>query len=281
MKKLLICRLANLVLIKNYFEFNKKIYRQVQGTAMGTKMAPSYANIFMKYIEMQLLETSPKKPTLWLRFIDDILMIWGHGKQALQDFKQLANNIHPTMKFSFNSSEQEIPFLDTIIYRGRDNNILTRLYHKPTDNKQYLHFNSAHPCRQKKSVPYGQLIRCKRICSEETYFTKECNIIIQQLTSRRYPANLLEEALDKVKKIDRLQLLRKSEKNQLEKLQLLTHYNPINLNFDRILQEHTGLLLMTRKEAIKPEDIQVTYSRRPNLKDILIKGTLDDKQLPR
>ena len=38
---------------------------------------------------------------------------------------------------------------------------------------------------------------------------------------------------------------------------------------------------MTRKEAIKPEDIQVTYSRSPNLKDILIKGTLDDKQLPR
>ena len=33
---------------------------------------------------------------------------------------------------------------------------------------------------------------------------------------------------------------------------------------------------MTRKEAIKPEDIQVTYSRSPNLKDILIKGTLED-----
>ena len=132
-------------------------------------------------------------------------MIWGHGKQALEDFKQLANNIHPTIKFSFNSNEQEIPFLDTTIYRGRDNNILTRLYHKPTDNKQCLHFNSAHPWRQKKSVPYGLLIRCKRICSEETYFTKECNTIIQQLTSRRYPLNLLEEALDKVKKIDRLQ----------------------------------------------------------------------------
>ena len=120
---------------------------------MGTRMAPSYAYIFMKYIEMQLTETSPKKPTIWLRFIDDILMIWNHGKQALEDFKQLANNIHPSIKFSFNSNEQEIPFLDTIIYRGQDNNILTRLYHKPTDNKQYLHFNSAHPWRQKKQCP--------------------------------------------------------------------------------------------------------------------------------
>ena len=38
---------------------------------------------------------------------------------------------------------------------------------------------------------------------------------------------------------------------------------------------------MTRKEAIKPDDIQVTYSRSSNLKDILIKGSLEDNQQPR
>ena len=151
---------------------------------------------------------------------------------------------------------------------------------KPADNKQYLHIKTAHPWRQRKSVPYGLLIRCKRICSEETYFTKECNTIIQQLTSKRYPLNLLEEALQKVKKLDRLQLLGKSEKKQPEKIRLITHYNPTSPNFNKILQEHSGLLLRTRKEAIKPDDIQITYSRSPNLKDILIKGTLDEKQLP-
>ena len=135
---------------------------------------------------------------MWLRFIDDILMIWNHGKEALDQFKELANNIHPTIKFSFDSNENEIPFLDTIIYRGKDNQILTRLYHKPTDNKQYLHFNSAHPWRQKRSIPYGLLIRCKRICSEEIYFIKESRAIIQQLTLRNYPRTLLQEALDKV-----------------------------------------------------------------------------------
>ena len=211
MKKLLICRFASLVLTKNYFTFNKRLYRQIQGTAMGTRMAPSYANIFMKYVEMQLIETSPKKPTLWLRYIDDIFMIWGHGKQALEDFKHLVNNIHPTMKFAFNNSETEIPFLDTIIYKANENQILTRLYHKPTDNKQYLHYNSAHPWKQKRSVPYGLLIRCKWICSEETYFNKESKTIIQQLTSRKYPTNLLQEALEKVKNMDRLQLLRQQE----------------------------------------------------------------------
>ena len=120
---------------------------------MGTRIAPSCANIFMKYVEMQLIDTSPKKPTLWLKLIDDIFMIWGHGKEALEDFKHLANNIHPTIKFAFINNEQEKPFLDTIIYRENDNETLTRLYHKPTDNKQYLHSNSAHPWKQKRSVP--------------------------------------------------------------------------------------------------------------------------------
>ena len=107
----------------------------------------------------------------------------------------------------------------------------------------------------------------------------ESKTVIQQLTSRKYPTNLLQEVLKKVKNIDRLQLLRKSKKNELQKIRLITHYNPRNPNFDQILQEHTGLLLITRKEAIKPEDIQVTYSRRPNLKDI-IKGSLEGNQQP-
>ena len=81
--------------------------------------------------------------------------------------------------------------------------------------------------------------------------------------------------------MNRTQLLRKSNRNQLQKIRLITHYNPRNPNFDQILQEHTGLLLMTRKEAVKPDDIEVTYSRSPNLKDILIKGTLKDTQSSR
>jgi hypothetical protein len=36
-----------MVLKKNNFTFNGDHYLQINGTAMGTKMAPSYANTFM------------------------------------------------------------------------------------------------------------------------------------------------------------------------------------------------------------------------------------------
>ena len=42
-----IIKLLTLVLSKNNFDFNEKHYLQIGGTAMGTRVAPSYANTFM------------------------------------------------------------------------------------------------------------------------------------------------------------------------------------------------------------------------------------------
>ena len=56
--------LLGIVLKQNYFQFTDKMYHQIQGIAMGTKMAPSYANIFMAELEEKLL---PIKPLLWKR----------------------------------------------------------------------------------------------------------------------------------------------------------------------------------------------------------------------
>jgi hypothetical protein len=52
--------------------FNGKLYMQISGTAMGTKLASSYANIFMGRLERKLLQIAPYKPFSWSRFIDDI-----------------------------------------------------------------------------------------------------------------------------------------------------------------------------------------------------------------
>ena len=51
------------------FQFNLKDYLQTHGTAMGTKMAVAFANIFMAKIEKQILRQSSIKPIFWKRFI--------------------------------------------------------------------------------------------------------------------------------------------------------------------------------------------------------------------
>ena len=47
--------LAELILKNNYFEFEDKIYHQILGTAIGTKFAPSFANIFMSKLEERMI----------------------------------------------------------------------------------------------------------------------------------------------------------------------------------------------------------------------------------
>ena len=195
--KMFICNLTHQVLTKNYFQFNGQMYIQKQGTAMGTRKAPNYAIIFMYYLESNLLNKSTLKPKTWLRFIDDIFMIWPHGTQALTLFMDMINSHHSTIKFTYEYHTKEIPFLDTIVYKTENNELFTRAYHKPTDNKQYLHFHSAPPRKQKESVPYGLLIRSRRICSEDKYFEEETRNIIKQLKHRKYPPDLLEKAYRK------------------------------------------------------------------------------------
>ena len=46
-----IVELLTVVLTNNYFEFNGAPYHQVSGTAMGTNLSLSYANLFMTKCE--------------------------------------------------------------------------------------------------------------------------------------------------------------------------------------------------------------------------------------
>ena len=48
--------MLSIVLKNNVFEFNQDYFLQLQGTAMGTEVAPAYANLFMGSLEPTLTE---------------------------------------------------------------------------------------------------------------------------------------------------------------------------------------------------------------------------------
>ena len=73
---------------------------QTHGTAMGTRMAPSYANLFLAKFETDALKHAPHQPHTWWRFIDDIFMIWTHTEDDLHAFISYLNSRHPTIKFT-------------------------------------------------------------------------------------------------------------------------------------------------------------------------------------
>ena len=107
-----IIELLELVLTNNHLEFNGEFYHQLSGTAMGTRLAPSYANLFMTKFEDKYVYTYPLQPQLWKRFIDDIFLVWPHGRNSLIEFIEHLNTVHPTVKFTSDISDTEISFLD-------------------------------------------------------------------------------------------------------------------------------------------------------------------------
>ena len=100
----------------NIFEFNDQLWVQKIGTAMGTMVAPSYANIFMAWLEEELILKTWKgtKPKLYYRFLDDIIFLWDSSVEELEEFIDHMNSCHPYIKFeaTFDQETKTIPFLD-------------------------------------------------------------------------------------------------------------------------------------------------------------------------
>ena len=110
--------MLGLILNENSFKFNGENYLQTHGTAMGTKMALSFANIFMAESETTLIQQNETKPKEWKRYIDDIFSLWDSDKRDVDKFIEQANKYHPTIKFTAEISENEITFLHRMVFKG-------------------------------------------------------------------------------------------------------------------------------------------------------------------
>ena len=74
----------SLILTLNNFIFNCSHYLQFMGCVMDTICAPAYSNIFMVQFEAKhIYSYIHGKALLFLRYIDDIFIIWNGTKEKL------------------------------------------------------------------------------------------------------------------------------------------------------------------------------------------------------
>ena len=159
-KRETVLKFINLVLSCNNLTFQGKHFVQQTGTAMGTKMAPSYANLYMGHLEYRFLRETADQPLMWFRYIDDIFFIWTHGEEKLTQFFNHCNTFVPHIKFEQTTSTTNIPILDVQVINDKGK-ISTDLYTKPTDTQQYLNWTSCHPRHTKTAIPYSLALRLR------------------------------------------------------------------------------------------------------------------------
>ena len=92
--------MLKLVLKCNNFTFNNENYLQINGTVMGTRVAPTYANLVMDHIERKFIYPRSHKPRIWFRFINDVWDIFRGTEEELQNFVEYCNSVHDLKKFT-------------------------------------------------------------------------------------------------------------------------------------------------------------------------------------
>ena len=271
-----------LVLKSNAFRFGNNIYRQIMGTAMGTPMAPNYANLFMADYETNLIEKYYKKkgmkPLVWFRYIDDIFFIWTHGPDELAEFIKYAQDfskerkMKSSIRFEVHQSTESVNFLDVEV-RFNGTAISTSLYSKPTDAHMYLNTTSNHPSYVIRNIPKGQLIRIRRICSNLADYKYHAEVLSKFLVKRGYDPKTLADITEVVSKMDRTELLKDKERKKKDPQTIfVAEWHPALARLPSILKQHYHLLSSDPTlEKIFPAEPTVAFRRARSLRNKLVR----------
>jgi hypothetical protein len=109
---------VKIILQRNVFYFDGKFYRHKRGTAMGTKMASTYATLVLGYLEHilyeQLLNSYEQKFASyilqnWKRFLDDCFIIWNSDIPVEIVHTEL-NYLNDHIRFTVNRNKIEMTF---------------------------------------------------------------------------------------------------------------------------------------------------------------------------
>lgn len=273
-------QLLEINLTRNDFTFDSSTYLQVQGTAMGKKFAPAYANIYMAEWEETLFPKCPHLPAVYYRYLDDIFGVWLHGKQHFDNFIDLANAHHEHIKVKATIDPSQIDFLDTTVFTTSSTNnhktLHTKVFFKPTDSHALLHKTSFHPKHTFKGIIKSQIIRFFRICSFSQHFHEATQVLFKALRTRGYTRRFLRSI-----KTDTIWELTNHSKplqpDPKDVIPMVTTFSRASTTLNRKIKEQFH---KTQQVHLPLQSIKVisAYRRNRNIGDFLVKADLTSGQ---
>ena len=200
----LVMSLLHWVLTNNYCTFNDMVYLQLKGTAMGTPVAVTYANIFLYGIESTIL--SRLHYTYYKRYIDDVFSIWDTIVLA-QSYIDQFNAVCPSITFEAVTIGRSGVMLDlhvsleeqTLTFQnGRSTSfdiISHKIYQKERNIYQYIPPMSEHKPAIFNNFVQQELRRYSISCTIPSDFNNIVDLFKQRLLARGYPLDLVTKSL--------------------------------------------------------------------------------------
>ncbi len=160
--------LLRLVVDEFYFTWHKKLYHQKSGLPMGSRLSPVLANIYMEEVENTVLRAFPIALKMYVRFVDNIFLVYDSSKMHLQELLDVFNDQHPDIKLTCEMEEdQQLPYLDILVKRnnirearrGEQRSFSLSIHRKSTHSHKYLNFALRHPLSLKRNTFRGHYLR--------------------------------------------------------------------------------------------------------------------------
>ena len=267
------------VLLNNIVEFDKHVYKQIQGTAMGTPVAVAYANIFLSELERSLMNMpSTPTPLLFKRFVDDGFGVFRNAHDAnkfVSNYNALQSTINLTKEVG-----DEVSFLDLVVYRGERYNKSKRLdiklHQKQLNSYLYLPIYTFHPPHSKTSFIIGELQRYCRNSSNIEYFSNSKALFRQRLMSRGYPIPLINYCFKLVNYKQRQSLIfnqsrRSSTVAPIVFKTMYTHRHR-SLNLGACLTLTNGIYSDPTAAQVLQKRPTIAYRRHSNIGEMLVRA---------
>ncbi|XP_041424662.1 uncharacterized protein LOC121395364 [Xenopus laevis] len=244
---------------------------------MGSAVAPSFANLFVYKLEKAFFLREPYLVYIkhYYRYVDDILILWEGPANLFEEMVNEANRSHSTLKFTMESSQHEINFLDINI-KIDENKIYTNLYRKTMDRNNLLHRKSFHNPKTLNAIPKGQYIRARKIASTETAFNQASKELTKRFVNRGYPAGHLSKVQQEVQKLTRQDLLspKQQKTRDTDRLTFVSKYDKRSRSIENVIKRYWPILQHDPKYgpifSIPP---RFAYKRGKTIRDILCQNT--------
>ncbi|CAJ0945806.1 unnamed protein product [Ranitomeya imitator] len=270
-------------LTNNVFLFDGKYFHQLRGTAMGSPCAPTYANLLLGWWEEKIVfnDTSNSledKVLIWLRYIDDVFVIWRGDEVGFHKFVEGLNVNDLGLHFTCETNTSKLAFLDVLVQKSDDGTVGTENYRKPTATNALLRWESNHPRPLKRGIPKGQYLRLRRNCSDISNFKEQADDLRRRFLERGYPDHVLNEAYKSSLTKERRDLLvQKTLKSEEGTTRFITRFSNGAEEIRKILQKHWQILCMDPdiKESIHIAP-QLTFRRGRSIKDRLVHSHYQD-----
>ena len=278
---------ADIVLTNNNFKFDDIFYNQIDGTAMGTIFAPTYADLTIGFLELELYRRIEQKWSReiknifvknWKRYLDDCQMPIKTSQIDPNELLSVLNSINKSIQFTLEMDNQSIPFLDILIKRNSEK-IWMDLYHKPTDTRRCVEFSSCHPNHCKRNIPFSLARRIHVICEDDTEKNRHLIELRENLTKQGYPRELIENAFRRAESIPKEDLRKPKIKEDNKNLvPFITTHNPNNPQVFSKVKAALNTLVSNETKGFH-KDLKLIQSKRQgnNLKKILTKAEFTSK----